>query len=180
MSNENNTTTSRPKKPYIKIPNKLKLEIRKQYELGIDLLVLAREHKLNYGTLKNYSSKEGWIKDSTVEIVYQREREIFIDDVLQMRDKELRKIKTISSIYTEETLEDALLGIEPTKARSEALLNREKVLTMQQERTYKLFSIRDDTEEKEYQLLDKKLKKVEEELKRVDTTNSTTSEEFKG
>lgn len=180
MSNKNNTTTSVPRQPYIRIPKKLKLEIRKQYELGIDLLILAREHKLNYGTLKNCASNEGWIKGSTVEVVYQREREIFVDDLAQMRAKELRKIITISSIYTEETLEDALLGIEPTKARSEALLNREKVLTMQQERTYKLFSIRDDHEEREYQVLEQKLKKIKAEVDKEEIVKSSESEEFRG
>lgn len=180
MSNKNNTTTSVPKKPYMKIGKKLKLEIRKQYELGIELLELAREHKLNYGTLKNCSSNEGWVKGSTVEVVYQREREVLIENLVHMRGEELKKLMVTHSIYATESLEDALLGIEPTKSRAEALLNRERALSMQVDRAYKLFNIRDDIEEKEYQLLDKKLKKAEEEINRVEKGNNNKNEDFEG
>ena len=56
-----------------KIRNDLKKEIRRKFECGEDLIELAIEYKLNHGTLRNLSAKEGWEKGKLLNLVRVKE-----------------------------------------------------------------------------------------------------------
>lgn len=77
---------------------KIRNEIRKRYEAGEDLISLAIEYKVNYGTLKNISSKEKWEKGKLEKLVYCKEifeianlnkekREIVKEEYKQLTEK---------------------------------------------------------------------------------------------
>lgn len=77
---------------------KIRSEIRKRYEAGEDLISLSIEYKVNYGTLKNISSKEKWEKGKLEKLVYYKEifeianlnkekREIVKEEYKQLTEK---------------------------------------------------------------------------------------------
>ena len=58
------------KKKYNTISTEVRNDIKKRFEFGENLLDLAMEYNLNYGTLKNYASKKKWEKNKRAELVY--------------------------------------------------------------------------------------------------------------
>ena len=93
-----------------KIRNDLKKEIRRKFECGEDLIDLAIEYKLNYGTLRNLASKEQWKKNILTELVHLKEIEAQVDEIVKQREK----IKSDYQSLTREVVEDlkSLEGME--------------------------------------------------------------------
>ncbi|MDR3259536.1 MAG: hypothetical protein LBT51_08020 [Fusobacteriaceae bacterium] len=76
-----------PKKHKLKNkPNEYKWNIKKAYELGENLIDLAIKYKLNYSTLRNIASKDGWIKGRIKTIVLAKETLESIDKVIENRE----------------------------------------------------------------------------------------------
>ena len=70
---------------------KLKTLIRKRYESGEDLLDLAVEYNIKYGTLRNISSKEKWQKGILKDIVYFKEIEKLTSKLAEEEKKTVQR-----------------------------------------------------------------------------------------
>ena len=81
---------------------KLKTLIRKRYESGEDLLDLAVEYNIKYGTLRNISSKEKWQKGILKDIVYFKEIEKLTSKLAEEREEKKKQYRE----RTKEIMED--------------------------------------------------------------------------
>lgn len=108
-----------------RIETELRKKIRRQYELGEDLLSLAIKYKLNYGTLKNIASKENWIRNGALKL--QRLKELFEDSEKLLELK--RKVKEEYQEMTASMRTILLEADEPKfKATEEAIKNRAQAI----------------------------------------------------
>ena len=113
------------KKKYNTISAELRNEIKKRYESGENLLDLAMEYNLNYGTLKNYASKKKWEKNKRAELVYAMNFLMETEEDVAERNEILKHFKTLGKSYLAYFLELEKKGNRPTKkAVEEALKNR--------------------------------------------------------
>lgn len=80
----------------------LKNSIRKKYESGQDLIDLAIEYKVNYGTLRNIASKEQWEKGLLKDLIHIKE----LESLTKKAIKEKEKIKKRYKDLTNEAIED--------------------------------------------------------------------------
>ena len=103
----------------------LRKKIRREYELGEDLLALSIKYKVNYGTLKNISSKEQWIKNGAVSLA--RIKELFEDS-----EKIIKKRNQVKKEY--QAMTDSMRKLIKTaeaphkKALEEAIKNRAQAI----------------------------------------------------
>lgn len=169
------------KKKNRKISSKIKKEIKYRYEIGEELLSLANEYKLNYGTLRNCSSKEGWEKGIHAEILYLEEVEKENEKLEEEREKITKNFRGIRRVYLNEMINDTKQGIVRSKAQEEALLLREKRLALAFETDSKLYNIRTEMQGKEFELLQLKVDEARIELEQMQQeTNKNTDEDFEG
>lgn len=158
MNSKNMTKTTTKKK---KVVPSLKNIIRKRYESGEDLIELALEYKINYGTLRNISSKEKWEKGKALAVARIKETFEAAEDILKKRNK----IKQEYIKLTENLRKLALNKDEPKiKAQEEALYRRATAIETLYKMDKELHSIYTDKEllelQKEklkYEVLKKKL-----------------------
>lgn len=85
-----------------RIDIRIKNKIRREYELGIDLIELAIKYKVNYGTLKNIASKKEWKKNRIVDLVYLKEIERLSDELIEKRESKKQEYQ----VMTQEILND--------------------------------------------------------------------------
>lgn len=108
-----------------RVDKDLKNKIRRQYELGEDLLSLSLKYKINYGTLKNISAREKWIKNGAVSLA--RIKELFEDS-----EKILKKRKQVKKDYQAmtDTMRKLLKSADTPhiKALEEAIKNRAQAI----------------------------------------------------
>lgn len=166
--------------PVRKIRKKIKDEIRKRYERGEDLLQLAHEYKLHYGTLRNCSSLESWSKGCIAEIVYLQEQEEEIEELVEEREKVKKALRGIYKTYLNEQVAEARQGGVKSKAQEEALLMREKRLAVSIETGTKLYNIRTELEEKEFEIVAMKVDEARIELSKLQEESKEQEEEFEG
>lgn len=88
-------------------------EIRKRYELGENLKDLVIKFNVNYNTLKNRASREGWIKGKPIKTKEDYSLEI---KAVQNRHKNL-----INKLFTEYERAKTLDEIAIVNTKSEAL-----------------------------------------------------------
>ena len=83
----------------------LKNSIRKKYESGQDLIDLAIEYKVNYGTLRNIASREQWKKGILKDLIRVKE----LENLTKKAIKEKEKRKNIYKDLTNGAVEDLQL-----------------------------------------------------------------------
>lgn len=145
------------KKAYRKVQASIKREIRYRFELGEDLLSLADEYKLNYGTLKNCSYKEEWEKGIQSDILYLEEAEENNGVLKEELGSIIKSYRNIRKVYLNETIETTKNKTLKPKVYYETVLLREKALALGYEMDSKLYNIRTDIEEKQHELLKAKV-----------------------
>lgn len=74
----------------------LKKLIRKRYEAGQNLIDLAIEYKINYGTLRNIASKENWRKGILKDIIHIKEIELITDKIVKERAEKKEEYKALT------------------------------------------------------------------------------------
>lgn len=152
------------KKKSRRVTAQVKKEIRYRFEIGEDLLSLANEYKLNYGTLRNCSSKEEWQKGIQSEIVYLEHAEENNDKIKEELGSILKNYRKLRAVYSNERVRDANNQTVRTLAEYQAIYLREKILALGYEMDSKLYNIRDEIEEKQYELLKLKIESAKLEL----------------
>lgn len=113
----------------IKVPLKIKKEARKMFEAGYDMIDVASYLNLNLGTLYNLSSKEGWIKGSSEDLLRVIEHEEDLRAVAEARAEVIKEYRTISNgireaqVYLDrrvQVTEGNVLTAQPVLRKSEA------------------------------------------------------------
>ncbi|MFR9020267.1 MAG: hypothetical protein ACLVH8_11245, partial [Fusobacterium sp.] len=99
----------------------LKNLIRQKFEAGQDLIDLAIEYKINYGTLRNLSSKENWQKGILKDIVYIKETEKLTKEIAKKRENKRKEYRE----RTQEIMED-LQSLEGMDMQMYVALGEEK------------------------------------------------------
>lgn len=99
----------------------LKNLIRQKFEAGQDLIDLAIEYKINYGTLRNLSSKENWQKGILKDIVYIKETEKLTKEIAKKRENKRKEYRE----RTQEIMED-LQSLEGMDVQMYVALGEEK------------------------------------------------------
>ena len=168
-------------KKYNKVSLLDKKAIRKRYEFGENLIELAHEFKVNYGTLKNCSSKELWEKGKYNELVYIKEQE---EDVIELVKKRQEQKKTFRNLLaaTLNTLtgkvSEGQYGLE-SKSKEEAMKARFQGLQTGYQLSRELYNIKTDDEEIEQKLKNLKYERYKLNLNKV-VAEEEDEEEFKG
>lgn len=107
---------------YRKINNEMKKKIKKAYEAGIDLLDISLDHRINYGTLRNLASKEGWKKGKSKAILQQAFIEEDIEKRVELRDGVISRYRTLHESNLSYLMELSGSGVKPkVKSHEEAL-----------------------------------------------------------
>lgn len=99
----------------------LKNLIRQKFEAGQDLIDLAIEYKINYGTLRNLSSKENWQKGILKDIIYIKETEKLTKEIAKKRENKRKEYRE----RTQEIMED-LQSLEGMDMQMYVALGEEK------------------------------------------------------
>ncbi|WP_028856964.1 hypothetical protein [Psychrilyobacter atlanticus] len=138
---------------YRKINNDKKKDMRKAYEAGMDLLDISVEYMINYGTLRNLSSKENWKKGKTKAILQQAFIEDDITKRVELRNKVITDYRTLHQSNLSYLMELNANGIKPkVKSHEEALKNRIAATTELYKLGKELFSLQTSTEQIDYKL----------------------------
>lgn len=88
-------------------------EIRRRYELGENLKDLAIEFNVNYNTLKNRASKEGWIKGKPI-----KNKEDYSIEVRAVKNKHKN---LVNKLFTEYERAKSIDEVTIVNTKSEAL-----------------------------------------------------------
>lgn len=166
MNSKNMTKTTTTKKK--KVVPSLKNIIRKRYETGEDLIGLALEYKINYGTLRNISSKEKWEKGKAITLAR-------IKEVFESAEEVRKKKEEIKKDY-EEIISDLRAFAKNTnnpkaKDKEEAFYKRAMAIETLYKMDKELHAI---YSEKELLELQKERVKYEELKKRLEEEDKTT------
>jgi hypothetical protein len=138
---------------YNKISNKTKGEIKRAYEAGVDLIDISLKYMVNYGTLKNISSKEQWQKGKSKSIMQQAIIEDDISKRVELRDQVIGHYQNLHQSNLSYLMELERTGERPViKSREEALKNRIMATTELYKLAKELFSIQTPMEKVEYEL----------------------------
>lgn len=144
-----------------KIRNDLKKEIRRKFECGEDLIELAIEYKINYGTLRNISSREGWEKGKILNLVRVKESLEVSEKIVSKRAEIVKQYKQV----TEDLREYAVCADNPEiKAKEEAFLKRVMAIDTLYKLDKELYSIHSDSELVELKREQLKYEKLKREL----------------
>ncbi|MGL5378323.1 MULTISPECIES: hypothetical protein [Bacteria] len=136
-----------------KVSNTIKKEIRKRFEAGEDLKELAFEFRLSYGTLRNLSSKEKWVKGINATLLYLREVEKDIDSHIAEREEVKGHYKNLHKSTLAYLIELERKKERPTsKAKEEALKNRVTAHRENYQFAKELYSIMNPEEEIDYKI----------------------------
>lgn len=105
-----------------KLDRDLLNRIREQFEAGYNLYDLANENFLNYDTLKNISSQEGWQKNSRVEAIRLAEINLESEKNVKARQTVKNKYKSITNKLRTELTKQSKDGITEDRDKAEAIL----------------------------------------------------------
>lgn len=142
---------------YNKVSTKIKNEIKKAYEAGLDLIDLSLKYMVNYGTLRNIASKEQWQKGRSKLVLQQAIIEDDIGKRVKLREEVIGNYRELHQSHLEYLIELEKSGEKPViKAREEALKNRIAATSELYKLGKELFSIQTPIERVEYEL--KKIK----------------------
>ena len=175
------STKEPAKKKYNKVSPLDKKIIRKRYEFGENLIELAHQYKINYGTLKNCASKESWEKGKGKELIYLQEQG---EDVLSLVKKRKGQKNAFENLLSgtlnglSEKIIDGKYKIE-SKSKEEAMKARFQGLQAGYELARSLYDIKSDDEEIEYKTKNLKYERHKLILDKV-TIEEEDEEEFKG
>jgi len=138
---------------YKKVSTKIKNDIKKAYEYGVDLVDLSFQYMINYGTLRNMASKEEWIKGKNKAILEQAFIEDDITKRVELRDEVIGHYRNLHQSNLSYLMELEREGIRPkVKAHEEALRNRIAATTELYKLGKEIFSIQTPMERVEYEL----------------------------
>lgn len=150
---------------YNKVSAKVKSEIKKAYEAGADLIDLSLQYFVNYGTLRNIASEEGWEKGKTKALM---QRAIIEDDIskrVELRKQIIEKYRTLHGSHLAYLMELRETGQAPTvKSKEEALKHRIVSTSELYKLGKELFSLQTPLEEVEYALAQVKYEKSKKGL----------------
>jgi len=138
---------------YNKVSPKIKGEIKRAYEAGVDLIDLAIKYTANYGTLRNIASKEEWVKGKSKSILQQA---IIEDDISKRVELRNQVIGHYQNLHQSNL--SYLMKLERTeerpkvKAQEEALKHRIQATAELYKLAKELFSIQTPTEKVEHEL----------------------------
>ena len=107
---------------YRKISNDKKKEIKKAYEAGMDLVDISCDYMINYGTLRNLSSKEKWSKGKTKALLQNAFIEDDIEKRVELREGVISNYRTLHQSNLSYLMELDKSGTKPkVKSHEEAL-----------------------------------------------------------
>ena len=150
-----------------KIAPSLKSIIHKRFESGEDLLELAIEYKINYGTLRNISSKEKWEKGKALTVARIKETFEVADDILKKREQ----VKKDYINITDSLREYALSKDDPDiKTEEEAFYRRATAIDTLYKMDKELHSIYTDKELLELQIERLKYESLKKKLEEEEDT----------
>lgn len=157
----------------------LKRKIRRRYECGENLIELAIEYKINYGTLRNMASREGWEKGKVLDLVRIKETLEIADEAVEKRADVIQEYKLLTDDLRKYAIDKAtgrniLSGDNYTspvnKAKEEAFLKRVSAIDTLYRMDKELYSIHSDKEQLE---LKQESIKYEEMRKRLEEESET-------
>jgi len=138
---------------YNKVSTKIKNEIKKAYEAGIDLIDLSLKYMVNYGTLRNIASKEQWQKGKSKSVLQQAIIEDDIGKRVELRDEIIGYYQNLHKSHLSYLMELERTGERPlVKSKEEALKNRIMATSELYKLGKELFSIQTPIERVEYEL----------------------------
>lgn len=176
MKEKNLKKPSIKKKSFTKVSKGILNEIRKRYEYGESLKELAYEYRVNYGTLKNYSSKEKWQKGIIAGVIYLKEVEEDIERYLEQVQQLKNAYKGIHKSNLSHLISLEKNGHTPRDMKIEiALKTRIEAIAKSYEFAKELYGIRNQDEEIEYKKKMAEYEKYKREL--LGDENKGTQEE---
>lgn len=163
---------------YRKLDKDIKKDMRKSYEAGMDLLDISIEYMVSYGTLRNISSKESWVKGKTKAILQQAFIEDDITKRVELRDKVITDYRALHQSNLAYLMELNSNGIKPKiKSHEEALKNRIAATTELYKLGKELFSLQTSTEQIDYKLKQIKYEESKKVVKKVKDVTFIDEEE---
>jgi len=128
-------------------------EIRKRYEAGEDLIELAREYMIPYGSLRGISSKNKWEKGKTKDLIYNEEHLRIVKAETEKRKRIIEEYRKIQAEIKSVILSD-LENLDPDPDRmmkvSQYFINTSKSIEVLFKTDRELYHILTDLEEIEY------------------------------
>ena len=138
---------------YNRVSVEVKRDIKKAYEAGVDLIDLSLKYMVNYGTLRNISSKEQWQKGKSKSILQQAIIEDDISKRVELRDQVIGHYQNLHQSNLSYLMELERTGERPrVKAHEEALKNRILATSELYKLAKELFSIQTPMEKVDYEL----------------------------
>lgn len=167
-----------------RIPKEVKNKIKKEYELGIDLIDLAIKYGVNYGTLRHIASRKKWQKNRVVDLTWIKEVERLSEELLIKREKKKKEYQSltqnlIKDLKSIEKLDDYnyVVSEEENKSFAESKANVLKLRASAIKELYlvdkELFNLLTPEEELELQT---KAVKLEELKRKLNITNEDENE----
>lgn len=160
-------------KKYTKVDAKTKREIKKAYESGVDLVDLKDIYLVNYGTLRNMASKEGWIKGKSKQLLHDMIVQEDMIKRIELRNHIVDQFDQLFKSHISYILDLQEEEKHPTtKAEEDALKSRTYTLSESFKLAKQLYSIETPIEKVERELktieLEKSKALIEKELKSLD------------
>ena len=150
------------KKKYKVLSSVEKKAIQRRFESGENLLDLSIEYKIPYGSLKNMSSKNGWVKGKKSEILMLTE---YVNESLEFIKKKEEILETHREAH--ENFMSTINSIDPTNMNVEiALSNRAKALKDSYSVAKELYNTRTPKEELELRTQALKYEQLIEEIEK--------------
>ena len=150
------------KKKYKVLSSAEKKAIQRRFESGENLLDLSIEYKIPYGSLKNMSSKNGWVKGKKSEILMLTE---YVNESLELTTVRNRILEKHRDAH--ENLLDTVLETDPSNMEFEiGLSNRAKTLKDLYSVSKELYDIRTPKEELELRMQALKYEQLIEEIEK--------------
>ncbi|MGL5277904.1 MAG: hypothetical protein ACRC8M_02320 [Cetobacterium sp.] len=87
--------------PRKKVPLGIKKTARKLFEAGVNMYDIAIELKLNLQTLYNISSKEKWEKGKLKELLYVKEQESLIGNIVALQEERKKTYRVLTKGITD-------------------------------------------------------------------------------
>ena len=150
------------KKKYKVLPSVEKKAIQRRFESGENLLDLSIEYKIPYGSLRNMSSKNGWVKGKKSEILMLTE---YVNESLELTTVRNRILEKHRDAH--ENLLDTVLETDPSNMEFEiGLSNRARTLKDAYSVAKELYNIRTHKEELEMRITALKYEQLIEEIEK--------------
>ena len=151
-----------------KTPAAIKKEARKMFESGMRMFDIAVQLKLNINTLYNLSSKEKWEKGILENLLYVKEQEHFVDEVIALREPRKQAYRElamgITDIIKQEQTNMKNGKVKLTLNQSVSIEKHVKALEMGYKLEKELYGIMTPKEEIELETNRVKLEKLKQQL----------------